>query len=275
MAKLTILPVCEESDVEYRTLSLLHEGDTSRISNLDWGENGNNAWITGYNAKTNNIIIVWRSTNGFQNWMTNFNTRLTLLDVPYALPGTKLHSGFYTDVVNSNSIIAKQIELLLDMYPTAGVEFSGHSSGGAYSTISSFLAANPGGFLYNRVPPSRISIVTFGAPKVGNTVFKYQFDKMGWKQSYRVVKSNDPASYMPINEDYAHVNTEVYIHGKYGYPDMPPVFCDQQKPSEIKGACDNRESFLEVTANPTRFRDIHLSYLGLTLGTIQCSSRVI
>jgi Lipase (class 3) len=151
----------------------------------------------------------------------------------------------------------------------ADIILSGHSSGASYVVIAAFLAVQEGGLLKHRVS-SRISIITFGTPRIGNIAFARTFNEMRCKNSNRVVKSNDPTPYWPPKSyplNYRDVGQEIYIKGSVGHPDSGPHFCNLQQFSRKDGSCTMRETLMEVFANPLQFGNIHLHYLNLSLTT--------
>jgi Lipase (class 3) len=273
-AKLCIFGFCDQTDLTNRTLKVLHDSDMHFLQDFKLGTHADNVWYTAYNNRTNTIAVSFRGSLTAKNWRDNAKAKLVL--VPHT-KGARLHMGWYDDIKGCMPLLGTHINARLDAHPTADIIFAGHSSGASYVVIAAFLAVHEGGFLQHRVSPSRISIITFGSPRIGNIAFARAYNAMGWKNAYRVVKGNDPTPFWPPKLypwNYRDVGQEVYIEGPVGHPDSEPHFCNLQQFSRKDGSCTMRETFMETHDNPMQFGNIHLHYLNLTLGTVNCGIKL-
>lgn len=143
----------------------------------------------------------------------------------------QVHKGFddYTTValhtMTSKGLTIEQ-SLLQDLQaePAAPLIITGHSLGGAVATLSAARLADMG------VAPDRLSVITFGAPAVGNQAFvdmyksKFQLERI-------VVKGDIVNSILPaLVRAYAHfpqrttwkqpVELDRFEHDITGYVDM-------------------------------------------------------
>lgn len=269
MGKLAILGYCSEIDINEGRLAILHQDDTRHLTHIRMGKLNSNAWITAYNSQTNSIVVSFRATKTLLNWKHNAEMKFT--EIEGLDPNIKVHLGWYHDVYDLLPALTTEIQDLLDVYPSSDIQFTGHSSGASYATLSTFIYAKKS--LFKRpVNTSRISLITFGSPRVGNIHFVKAFNALKLKASYRVFKTNDPVCYIPTERiGYFHVDREVFIEAKAGLKDKPPVFCDEQIFNLVEGSCFNRESFLENALNYRQVYPIHLNYLGNRLGPVQCA----
>ncbi len=113
-------------------------------------------------------------------------------------------------------------------------------------------------------------MTTFGSPRVGNSAFAQSFNSQGLAQSYRVVKSVDPATFVPLERSgFKHVDKEIYIQVAANQ-DLPPVDCDVQVDSGMYGSCSKRETAMSVAGRPTQLYKTHMDYLNVKFGTENC-----
>lgn len=115
----------------------------------------------------------------------------------------KIHSGF---VDAYNSIREELIPIIATLLQEKDrpIFFTGHSLGGALATLSSLDVS-----LGLNVPGTRISVSTFGSPRVGNNAFREIYDDqipMNW----RLVAGGDIISRLP-KVGYAHVGKRVVL----------------------------------------------------------------
>lgn len=270
-AKLCILPFCPPIVISNRSLELFTQPDTYSLQHLKLNEEKELVWMTGFDEKSQNIVISFRGSYTKSNWAQNLNMKFKVVEGP-DLKDVKIHQGWLGGITRTLPKLKTDVNALLDINPNAGILFAGHSSGASYSVIAAFLSSVEGGFLHGRVNTSRIQIAVFGGPRVGNAAFAHKFDKMGWRSVYRVVKGNDPAPYWPPEKfpfNYRHHGLqEVYINSNHD--DKTPVFCNEQPKTLEAGGCFNRNEFLEVNDDPFRFDHQHLEYMGIHLGSYNC-----
>ncbi|XP_021834199.1 phospholipase A1-Igamma1, chloroplastic [Prunus avium] len=193
------------------------------------------------------IVVAWRGTVAPSEWYEDFQRKLE----PIGHGEAKVEHGFHgiytakceTTRYNKSSAseqVMKEVTRLVEFYRAQGEEVSltitGHSLGGALALLNAYEAAET-------IPGLPISVVSFGAPRVGNIAFKDELNQMGVK-TLRVVVKQDMVHKMPglvLNEGlqkfdditgtldwvYTHVGAELKLdvgsspylkHGGFNLP---------------------------------------------------------
>ncbi|KAI8912860.1 Alpha/Beta hydrolase protein [Gorgonomyces haynaldii] len=224
-------------------------------------------YVVAYNPTNNQIIVGYRGSNNFLNWVQNFDA-FKQASVAVDAGTVKLHDGWYGSFKDTNRALSADVATVLAANPTASFLFVGHSSGAATAAITAFLGVQSNGWLTKLgVTPDRVSVFTTAGPRVGDQAFVDAFNKTPFKTSYRIVKGADVVTLMPPEFlNFRHFNKEIYIDSGAGGNNIP-VFCDQQPASNEKGSCTNREKWLELLLKPGEIANQHLTYLGVT---VQC-----
>ncbi len=157
------------------------------------------AWLlkkTAYDVEKNTqrdcLILIFRGTNGIDNWKLNANA----VQKKHAKTGN-VHSGFYDAYLS----IEEQLKRNEDLKKLP-VILAGHSLGAALSilTISS---------LSNSLNVE--ACYTFGSPKIGDLEF---CNSVPNKKIYRVINRNDIVTMLPfdfLNNTYKHCGESHYF----------------------------------------------------------------
>jgi len=117
----------------------------------------------------NNLIITYRGTCNISDWTTNLDCFLT--KHPYKDSG-RVHRGYLRDVWNViNMSEFKEIEKKISNHKNRDILIGGHSSAGPKSVII-------GHYLARSYPDKKISVITFGSPKTGNSKFYKDIEKL-------------------------------------------------------------------------------------------------
>jgi hypothetical protein len=133
--------------------------------------------------------------------------------VPYKQhPTAKVHSGFW----NAYTSIREEIHTLISSKDITSLFVTGHSLGGALATLASLdiieerLLAN-------------ISMVSIGAPRVGNPEYASIYSSlMGSNSYFRLTHALDPIVHLPyLSLDYKHISHEIY----YPHDNLDYVEC--------------------------------------------------
>jgi hypothetical protein len=181
---------------------------------VDKGIDDNYTLIFGVYEMENELVVIFKGTSNIEDNMNNINFgKSTIPDIP-----GRVHSGFKSILfeMNNDTQTPNILEILniLDTYPnTTKIHISGHSLGGAISTIFySYL-------LYYRSFP--LNLVTFGSPRVGNKLF---CDNI---KGIRYVNNNDIIPHLPLkiglnlkctSSDYNSYNDykeKIHLKNKY------------------------------------------------------------
>ena len=120
-------------------------------------------------TKDKTIYIVWRGSSSKKD----FQNDASIDKVPFVQDGEKVHIGFKS---SWDSVKDKTYEALEKALSTLGGEgevdnivVCGHSLGAAVSTLCSYE-------IYSIYKSNKIICCTIGSPRVGNKIFKQNFD---------------------------------------------------------------------------------------------------
>lgn len=163
------------------------------------------------------VYVAFAGSDSKVDWIrTNFDVESETYGVECGQSASStpmVHKGFLKAWKSIEEPVWDKISrVMLRLGGSGKVVVCGHSLGGAMATIA-------GVDLYCNVEPryqKSFSIVTFGSPRVGNTVFKDLFDSL-IPRSVRVVTVYDPIPKTTIN-DFVHVDDEYLLGGVVGSP---------------------------------------------------------
>ena len=120
--------------------------------------------------------------------------------------GCQIHYGFY----DAYTTILKEINLI-EFPPNKTLFIIGHSLGGALATLAAYQ-------LLKKYPDRfNISLVTFGAPRVGNQAFADHMNKSHLYYNVRIIFNNDPITSVPFDDSYVHAGTAVTFQNPNTY----------------------------------------------------------
>ncbi|XP_053391479.1 lipase ZK262.3-like, partial [Mercenaria mercenaria] len=130
------------------------------------------------------ILLAYRGTTSTKQLMDEI---LTVLFIPKQkfITGGKVQKYFKSAHDKLYSCSKKSISDMVSQYPDYDVAITGHSLGGALASLASARLVKD-----NVVAPSRMSLYTFGMPRVGNKEYAFQHDKLV-NNSWRVVHCRD------------------------------------------------------------------------------------
>jgi len=142
------------------------------------------------------IVIVFRGTDSFSDILYDCYITKKYLD-----ENIFIHTGFYNQL---NSVYGKLMEIMDNYINTEyKIYISGHSAGGAHSTIFSYLLA--------KKTKKIIKVVTFGCPRIGNYEWKVSYESKKNIIHYRFTNNNDIITTIPCL-DYYHVGTNIFLN---------------------------------------------------------------
>lgn len=135
------------------------------------------------------MIIAFRGSDNFMNWVTDFNMWL----VPFQGGKGLIHKGFYDSVKLMEESIDKLVSKHRDN--NQPIYITGHSLGGAQASIAAFVCKELNGFHY---------ISTFGEPKICNEQLANYFNGFlnssspsGKSRIFRQLNGWDPVPTVP------------------------------------------------------------------------------
>jgi hypothetical protein len=123
------------------------------------------------------------------------------------------HAGFLVSALRISGATQQKMVELANKYPSYSVDFTGHSLGGATAQLAALHLASA-----TSVPPSRIRVITYGAPRVGNSLFAKVMGYSGFKMLARITFNNDPVPHLPPSNvfnvvRFQHIPGEKYLSG--------------------------------------------------------------
>ena len=141
------------------------------------------------------VVIVFRGTDSFRDILYD-----CYIVKKYLEKNIFVHGGFYNQL---NSVYGNLMDFL-DPYLTNdfNIFISGHSAGGAHSTIFSYLLA--------KKTEKIIKVVTFGCPRIGNYEWKESYESIENIINYRIINNNDIITAIPCF-DYYHVGINLIL----------------------------------------------------------------
>jgi triacylglycerol lipase len=153
-------------------------------------------------ADDKKIIVAYRGTQSARNWQTNFN--LIRFNSPSPIGGN-VHLGFHNAAQKLWPEVSKTIcEFQQNKQP---IWFTGHSLGGAISTISAayYYAENK-----DQIKPC-IGHYSFGEPRCGDAAFSQAFEQINIPSFY-VINCNDPVPViLPRTLGFNHVGKLFFL----------------------------------------------------------------
>ncbi|KAL8108406.1 phospholipase A1-Igamma1, chloroplastic [Apium graveolens] len=158
------------------------------------------------------VVVAWRGTVAPTEWYEDLQRKLEPIGegeakVEHRFLGiykSKNESTRYNKSSASGQVI-REVKKLVNLYKERGEEvritITGHSLGGALAVLNAYETAT-------LVPNVPITVVSFGAPRVGNIAFRDELHKKGVK-TLRIVIKQDFVPRMPgivLNESLQKFN---------------------------------------------------------------------
>lgn len=131
----------------------------------------------------NHAILVCRGTDGFKDWLSDFNIGAQLSD-----SGHIVHAGFNRIYNQFNQDMLRYV----NKHQPSTIHCVGHSLGGALANLAADTLLDRG---------KKVKLYTFGAPRVGTNGFANKLSthpSLGVKNIFRVYHSSDPVSMIPL-----------------------------------------------------------------------------
>ena len=145
------------------------------------------------------ICVVFRGSESSSDWYYD------LLIMKHKLSDDiKVHSGFYKQLTKNNVYdnIVSEVKKILDIHPDFSIYITGHSLGGALSTLFGYMLSNE--------IDNKITIVSFASPRVGNYEWKQAFEAKANLTHYRVTNNRDIVTAFPLYR-YHHVGHNIRL----------------------------------------------------------------
>ncbi|KAB5520478.1 hypothetical protein DKX38_024797 [Salix brachista] len=141
------------------------------------------------------IMVAWRGTIAPSEWFSDLRTGLEPIDDNTNVKVQEGFLGIYKskdeltryNKLSASEQVMQEVLRLVNFYRGKGEEVSltvtGHSLGGALALLNAYEAKTA-------IPDLFVSVISFGAPRVGNIGFKEKLDELGVKILRVVVKQD-------------------------------------------------------------------------------------
>ena len=234
--------------------------DTISISNMECAtcstdneyqrliKQDNELIIIGYNTIYKTIFASFRGSVNIQNWIDNIHVSQIQ---PYNNTDISVEKGFYNLFTNLKDDVIKEIQDVSKKYNTRELLITGHSLGGALSTLLTFE------MLYVENTNMNIKLITFGSPRVGNEYFVSIFNEYSIYCN-RITHYYDMVPHIPQEFlNYVHVSQEIW----YNEENSDYNVCNDK---------DNREDpYCSDSCSPIHCTSTsdHMKYLNISMGS--------
>jgi hypothetical protein len=177
------------------------------------------------------ITVAFRGTDNELSMSTNWSTNLSVVKTYVAFPpsvqanmgdknGMYVHSGFYNYLFEKTfedsddpdkrkyDEVLEHVVALTAEYPTYKIYVTGHSLGGAMSSLIAFFLASHADL------PKPISCINFASPRVGDGTFLeacQTLEEEGALRICRIVNDKDSIPFLPMFY-YSHVGFQVRLY---------------------------------------------------------------
>lgn len=126
----------------------------------------------------------------------------------FPLEDVQVHRGFLRSYNTGRNDLIDLLNKALDQHPDYSIVFTGHSLGAAFAVLAALDFVTS----HDPLAASRVSIITFGQPRIGNTAFANYFDSIKWKEVVRVTRRDDIVTRIPpLSKGYTHAKKELYL----------------------------------------------------------------
>jgi hypothetical protein len=151
--------------------------------------------------KNKRITIVFRGSESMYDWYYDLKFFKTCINQE---KNVYVHRGFYEQLTKNKNhdVITRKIKALLETYPDYHIFVTGHSLGGALSTLYGYMLSNE--------IKQNITVVSFASPRVGNYDWKKTFDAKSNLDHYRITNNNDIVTAFP-SILYYHVGNNIRL----------------------------------------------------------------
>jgi hypothetical protein len=162
--------------------------------------------LISYNQNLKSIFVSFKGTDTWQNWI--LDAILWKTTVAWTLPGSswkandeiKVHAGFAMLYNHLRNMVLDVTLELAEKWPNHEIVFTGHSLGGALATLAAVDFQDHYGY------GNRISLYTFGAPRIGNQNLAKFLNSLPFaSRIYRIQQRGDPFVQLPpLFSGYRH-----------------------------------------------------------------------
>ena len=196
----------------------------------------NSFGYVGYSQYLNEIVVAFRGSRNLNNWIQDIKLSMPDCPFPNAPEGVQVHLGFLESWLFLRDEVVSSLRRLSTKYRDASLLITGHSLGGAISSLAAIDLLCNYGFEF-----IKWRVMTIGQPRVGNLEFAKWIDQSDII-IFRIVNQNDLTPHLPTRfMGFTHHRGEVFIVNKKG--DTYYCYPDGQEDYESKH-CASNERFL-------------------------------
>ena len=226
---------------------------------------------SGYSAPLNTIVVAFRGTRTLNGWIRDIRFAKPDCSFPDAPLGAKVHLGFLEAWTYLKPEIMENLDQLIIKYPKSKLLVTGHSLGGAVSSIST-------ADLYSSKYSKKFvswTVITFGQPRgcnqwlilVGNDIFAKWVSGFKGVEYFRIVNENDVVAHRnalfnivpPHWADFQHIPKEIWIKQNETY------YCPMNENGDESLDCSNQFRFFSVYAHTKVWDDDFIGIEGCIL----------
>lgn len=151
-------------------------------------------------SKGNEMVIIFRGTNGTNEWISNFKFSMTELSYD---KGIKVETGFNEGWRNCCNFVVTTVCKFMEEHHKKGVNIyiAGHSRGAAVAQLCAHEIQWSVGRYINKM-----ICVAVASPRVGNRAFRDSFNK-AVPLSYRLKHENDIVTMVPWDKLMRYVHS--------------------------------------------------------------------
>jgi hypothetical protein len=145
------------------------------------------------------ITVVFRGSESLSDWYYDLMVfKHKLKDDVY------VHSGFYQQLTSNHvyAELVKSVKVILEEHPDYDIYVTGHSLGGALSTLFGYMLANE--------IENNVKVASFASPRVGNYAWKKAFEETPNLTHYRITNKRDIVTAFPFYK-YYHVGINIQL----------------------------------------------------------------
>ncbi|EPQ56301.1 alpha/beta-hydrolase [Gloeophyllum trabeum ATCC 11539] len=202
------------------------------------------------------VAVVLRGSTSVEDFLTDGEIVLETYTSPGVSPpaGTTVHTGFLTAWNSVASGVISVVRDQLAAHPGYTIVTSGHSLGGALSSLAAVS-------MKSNFPNNTVRMYTYGQSRTGNPAYAYYVNDLFGSNAYRFVHSNDGVPTMrPQDLGYRH-------HGIEYWQNPEPSSAANTK----ECAADGEDPTCSDSIPSTGINAAHVSYFDVLTSTPYCT----
>lgn len=197
------------------------------------------------------IVVSYRGTTSTKQLLDELITTIKCTMVA-SISGFKINKYFFDAHVMLYPDVKARVKELTEKFPTYCVWVTGHSLGGAIASLASGQLVQDG-----IVSRSKIALYTFGMPKVGDSNYARNHEKLV-VNSWRIVHGSDPVPSNPPGS-YTHHMKKVYYFREQ-------MSCAHKKKHRYQVCKTNNQKECRPGKNILNFIQDHKTYFNIHVG---------